>query len=184
MLAEAAAGGNAILLVGYNRRFAPLMRQMKGHFASVADPLVIAYTVNAGFIPKKHWTQDEDEGAGRIIGEVCHFVDVAQYLSDSEPVKVYAQSIASANQEVTNSDNIIVTLTMQNGSIASITYIANNDPSIPKESCAVSGGGRTAVLHNYNLLDLYSRGGKRTIKPGGMDKGHKDEIGEFLRDRA
>ncbi len=181
MLENAAKSGNAIILAGFNRRFAPLLRSMKEHFQATPEPLVIAYTVNAGFIPKTHWTQDESEGAGRIIGEVCHFVDVAQFLSGSEPMRVYAQSISSSNQATTNSDNIIVTLTMKNGAIASITYIANNDPSLPKELCSVSGGGRTAILHNYTTLDLHSRGGKRTIKPGGMDKGHKTEVEEFLR---
>jgi polar amino acid transport system substrate-binding protein len=169
-----------VFLVGFNRRFAPLVKQTKDFFEDVPEPLVVQYHVNAGFIPKQNWTQDEEEGGGRIIGEVCHFVDTVQYLTGSEPVKVYAQSIASSNEAATNSDNIIVTLTMKNGSIASITYVANNDNSVPKELCTVSGGKKTAVMTNFQSLDLYKNGAKRMVKAQGIDKGHKAEVAAFV----
>jgi len=170
-----------MLMVGFNRRFAPLMIEMKKFFSGMREPLVINYRINAGFIPKDHWTQDPIEGGGRIIGEVCHFVDIVQHISDSEPVKIYAEAIRSDNRSVMNNDNINVTLKMKNGSMGIITYLANGDKSVPKERIEVSGGNRTAILDNFRRLSLYRGGKEKTIKRRGVDKGHKAEIEAFIQ---
>ncbi len=170
-----------MLMVGFNRRFAPLMVETKKFFSDVKEPLVVNYRINAGFIPKDHWTQDPVEGGGRIVGEVCHFVDIVQHLSDSIPARVYAEAIQSGNASVMNNDNISVTLKMKNGSLGIITYLANGDRVVPKERIEISGGNRTAILDNFQRLSLYQAGREKTIKGGGMDKGHKAEVEAFMR---
>ncbi len=85
------------------------------------------YRVNAGYIPKEHWTQNEELGGGRIIGEVCHFIDLMQYFTESLPVSVYASCIGAGSEKTINRDNIVITLTFKNGSVGTITYVANGD---------------------------------------------------------
>ncbi|HQJ74615.1 MAG TPA: bi-domain-containing oxidoreductase [Bacteroidota bacterium] len=174
------SGKNINLLVGFNRRFAPLMKKTKEFFSDVVDPIIVNFRVNAGFIPKSHWVQDPDEGGGRIMGEVCHFVDVIQYLSDSYPISVFAQSISSQNSMITDFDNINVTLKMKNGSLGIITYLANGDKGVNKERMEVTGGNLYAILDNFEELSLYKKENKTIIKNKGIDKGWKQEIFEFL----
>jgi polar amino acid transport system substrate-binding protein len=175
------ASKNPLLMVGFNRRFAPLMKELKKFFSDVKEPLIVNYRINAGSIPKDHWTQDPVEGGGRIIGEVCHFVDIIQHVSDSEPERVFAEATRSDNRNVTNADNIITTLKMKNGSVGIITYLADGDKSVSKERIEVSGGKRTAILDNFQRLSLYLGGKERSIKGQGMDKGHKAEVESFIR---
>jgi predicted dehydrogenase/threonine dehydrogenase-like Zn-dependent dehydrogenase len=168
------------LIVGYNRRFSPLMKEVKRFFKDVNEPLIVNYRVNAGFIPKNHWVQDPIEGGGRIIGEVCHFIDIVQFLTGSNPVSVFAQSISTLNEKVTPNDNMNITLKMQNGSLGIITYHANGDKAVAKERMEVTGGNYYAILDNYETLSLYKNEHKSIVKSAGVDKGHKTEVKEFL----
>ena len=120
--------------------------------------MFINYRVNAGFLPKDHWTQDPVEGGGRIIGEVCHFVDTIQYLSNGEPISVFAQSLSMTGERL-QSDNVAITIRFSNGSLAVISYLANGDPALPKERIEIFSGGKTAIIDNFKVLE--------TI-PGGM----------------
>jgi polar amino acid transport system substrate-binding protein len=174
------SGKEPVVLVGFNRRFAPLMKRTKEFFKDVKDPLTVNFRVNAGFIPKAHWVQDPVEGGGRIMGEVCHFVDIVQYLTGSQPVGVYAQSISSNNSQVTEYDNINITLKMKNGSLGIITYVSNGDKGVNKERMEVTGGNLYAILDNFEKLDLYKNEKRNEIKGKGMDKGWKTEMAEFL----
>ncbi|MFA6232591.1 MAG: bi-domain-containing oxidoreductase [Bacteroidota bacterium] len=171
--------GKIQLMVGYNRRFAPLIMDMKTFFAEYREPSVIHYYVNAGFLPKDHWTQHPSEGGGRIIGEVCHFIDTIQYLTGALPQRISAECIASENAAVTNYDSVNITLRMSNGSVGSITYVANGDSSIPKERIVMSCGNASAVMDNFQTLIL-ARDGKQTRKKGDGDKGHRNEVIAFL----
>ena len=94
--------------------------------------MVINIRVNAGFIPKDHWTQNSNIGAGRIIGEMCHFIDLMQFFTNSEPVKVYADCIQSNNEKLKLDDNIAIVIKFSNGSIGNLTYVANGDKSYLK----------------------------------------------------
>ncbi|WP_419533004.1 Gfo/Idh/MocA family protein [Endozoicomonas sp.] len=161
------AYGNAIdrqVMVGFNRRFAPLTTLVKSHFSSVKSPLVINIRTNAGAIPMDHWIQDPLVGGGRMIGEGCHFVDLASALADSFPVSVYAVGSAKAAKSALLNDNLVVTLTFANGSIASITYTADGAKAMEKEYVEVFGGGRSAVIHDFKQATLFS---------GDLDKTHK-----------
>jgi polar amino acid transport system substrate-binding protein len=174
-----AKGSFPLLMVGFNRRFAPHVLQAKEFFDDAPGPFAVQYRVNAGYLPPHHWTQDPVEGGGRIIGEVCHFVDLLQYFSNSVPRKVFAESIVGdANSP--NDDSVIVTLKFENGSIGVITYLANGDSALPKEHVEIFSSGRTAVIDNFRSLKLFQQGRVREHRASVVDKGHREEVRQFL----
>jgi predicted dehydrogenase len=162
------------VMVGYNRRFAPMVQQLKTFLTTVREPLVIQYRVNAGFIPPEHWVHDPHQGGGRIIGEVCHFVDLLSFLTGSLPVQVYACTLPNSGRYC--DDNVAVTLTFANGSVGTITYIANGDKSFPKERIEVFGGEAVAVLDDFRSLELIHNGNRHVHRARlRQDKGHRGE---------
>ena len=167
-----------LLMVGFNRRFAPSARWLKERFAFVDEPLAIHMTVNAGYVPPDSWVHDPEEGGGRIVGEVCHFVDLAQYLTGSLPKEVFAVSMDASGYRM--SDNVKVTLTMENGSLVSITYVANGDKLFPRERVEVFGGGAVGVIDNFKGAVFYRRGKKERFRGLGVDRGHKGELEAFF----
>lgn len=169
---------NHPLMVGFNRRFAPISIAIKKEFKNASEPLVINIRINAGFIPKDHWTQIREIGAGRIIGEVCHFVDLIQFFSGSYPVKVYADCIESNNDKLKLDDNIAIVIKCKNGSIGNLSYVANGDKSLPKELIEIFGAGKAAVINDFRNGTLYSGNKARSLKSFG--KGHQQEIESFL----
>jgi predicted dehydrogenase/threonine dehydrogenase-like Zn-dependent dehydrogenase len=178
VLEVAGRRGDCRLMVGYNRRFSPLARQAREVFRHVSGPLVINYRVNAGFLPKEHWTQTK-QGGGRILGEVCHFVDLMQFLAGSEPVGVYAVSVAADNAQMPDQDNVVISLSFQNGSVGQISYIACGDKLLSKERIEIFGGGQSFVIDDFRLGEHYAAGSSRRIKLSG--KGHQEEVEAFLR---
>jgi polar amino acid transport system substrate-binding protein len=169
-----------ILMVGFNRRFAPHALQLKRFLADRQGPLMMHYRVNSGYLPRTHWTQDPKEGGGRIIGEVCHFVDFLQFLTGAAPTKIYAEPIAPGLTSLPDDDSVAVTLKFADGSVGVISYGANGDPSMPKERVEVMSTGRSAVLDNFRVLTLFQQGKQRVFKLSAMDKGHRAEIASFL----
>ncbi len=167
----------ARLMVGFNRRFAPLAVRARQVFASVPEPLVCNYRVNAGFIAPDHWIQTA-QGGGRILGEVCHFIDFLQFVTGSLPEKVYAECIASPNAKAKNQDNVVITLNFANGSVGMITYLACGDRLLPKERIEIFGAGKTFVINDFQSGELYSGGSCEKIKTPG--KGHREEVEAFL----
>jgi polar amino acid transport system substrate-binding protein len=170
-----------ILMVGFNRRFAPHAQHVKRFFENALEPYTIQYRVNAGFVPRTHWTRDLSEGGGRILGEICHFVDLMLYLTDSIPMRIYAETLSSVGGASTEDDSVAVALKFRNGSIGTIMYQANGDASLPKERVEISSTGRTAVIDNFQHLSLYQQGKKREFKLSNIDKGHRDEVRAFLQ---
>lgn len=166
------------LMVGYNRRFSPLARQAQKVFQRVARPVVINYRVNAGFLPREHWTQLE-QGGGRILGEVCHFVDLMQFLTGSEPVSVYALSVVANNAQMPDQDNVIISLRFQNGSVGQIAYVACGDKLLGKERIEIFGGGQCFIIEDFKVGEHYADGSRRAVKSPG--KGHQEEVEAFLR---
>lgn len=167
------------LMVGFNRRFAPISISVKNEFESADEPLVINIRVNAGFIPKDHWTQIPEIGAGRIIGEICHFIDLMQFFTNSDPVKVYADCIQSDNEKLKLDDNIAIVVKFKNGSVGNLTYLANGDPSLPKELIEVFGAGKVGIINNFQNGSLHIGNKSKSLKSSG--KGHQQEIEEFLK---
>ena len=175
---EVASGqSHCRLMVGYNRRFSPLARQAREVFQRVSGPLLINYRVNAGFLPKEHWTQTE-QGGGRILGEVCHFVDLMQFLTGSEPVGIYALSVAADNAQMPDQDNVVISLRFQNGSVGQIGYVACGDKLLSKERIEIFGGGQTFIIDDFTLGEHYAGGSRRRLKLPG--KGHQEEVEAFL----
>lgn len=160
------------LAVGFNRRYSVLTSEIKKAFKKTNEPLLVNYRVNAGFIPKDHWIQDPVQGGGRIIGEVCHFIDYANYIIGSKVTSIYAQSIVSENNLVTNEDTIVITMTYANGSLATITYLANGDKSVAKERIEVTSSNMTAILDDFNSVSVTQNGKTQTKKA--RDKGQKN----------
>jgi len=167
-----------ILLVGFNRRFAPLAGQLSSFFADRSEPLHIHYRVNAGYIPLNHWTQDPAVGGGRIIGEGCHFVDFLTFLVGSAPISVTAHALPDGGRY--REDNVSMAFTFPDGSLGVVDYLANGDKSVPKERVEVFSGGRVAVLDDFRTLEMIRDGRRKKIK-NAQDKGWKDEWRIFTR---
>ncbi len=163
---------NAFLMVGFNRRFAPLVQEMEKFYAGRREPLAMICRVNAGFLPLDHWTQDAAQG-GRIIGEACHFIDLLQYFARSRPTQVYASGLPNLGKY--RDDNVSISLTFADGSVGTVLYVANGDKSVPKEYLEISGEGKTAILTDYRHVSLMSGGRTRTSKQA-QDKGHRAEM--------
>lgn len=166
----------SILQVGFNRRFAPMVREIKN---SVNEPISINYRVNAGIIPKDSWIQDRDIGGGRIVGEVCHFIDTCSYLANSRVVSVYAVAINSSNQAILDEDNVIITLKFANGSIASISYYAYGDRAMPKEYIEVFAKNISISMNDFRELTIYKNGKTKRVKSVNQDKGFLEELKAF-----
>ena len=166
------------LMVGFNRRFADVSKTIKKAFENLTEPVFVNIRVNAGFIPKEHWTQNPQLGGGRIIGEMCHFIDLMQYFTDSEPVRVYAECINISNDKMKADDNISIIVKFKNGSVGNLNYLANGDKSLPKELIEVFGGGKTGRIHDFRSGELHER--NKTTKLKSASKGHKQEVEAFL----
>ena len=163
------------LMVGFNRRFAPLAKQLKTELG--AGPLAMTYRVNAGAIPSASWIQDPKVGGGRIVGEVCHFIDFLTFLNGSLPVSLHATAMnASPNLH----DTITISLGFENGSIGSIDYFANGDKGLGKERVEVFGHGAVAILDDFKTLTIHGNGKKKEKKLLVQDKGQKDGVVQFI----
>ncbi|HXT62293.1 MAG TPA: bi-domain-containing oxidoreductase [Pyrinomonadaceae bacterium] len=172
---QAAAASGKPLMVGFNRRFAPLAGAARDFFTDRQLPLSINYRVNAGRISPNHWVQDPSEG-GRIIGEVCHFIDLIHFLTGSLTTRVFAEAVANRNSETTNEDSVFVTLRLADGSNASIAYLAEGDKALPKERIEIFGGGKSFVLDDFRSGTAYENGREKTTKLREQDKGQRDEV--------
>ncbi|MGH8014789.1 MAG: Gfo/Idh/MocA family oxidoreductase, partial [Candidatus Zixiibacteriota bacterium] len=160
-------------MVGFNRRFAPLIQKMKSALIENNYPLSIHYRINAGFIPTNHWIQDEETGGGRIIGEVCHFVDLLCFLTGAKPVKVSAESLAMPDEQYRSDDNIQVMLRFSDGSVGTINYVASGNKLMPKEYLEVFGGGLAMRMDDFKTLSIAGQKGITMDKSNSQDKGHK-----------
>ena len=166
------------LLVGFNRRFSDVSKTIKGFFEGLTEPIFVNIRINAGFILKEHWTQNPEIGGCRIIGEMCHFIDLMQYFTDSEPVKVYAECINTANEKTKADDNISIVVKFKNGSVGNLIYLANGDKSLPKELIEVFGGGITGRIHDFRYGEIHNK--NKTTKIKSPSKGHKQEVAAFI----
>jgi len=178
---DAAVESGRQLMVGFNRRFSPLALAAKEFFKDAQTPLSINYRVNAGRIPKGHWIQDPREGGGRIIGEVCHFIDLMQFLTGSVTTRVFAEAIASRSEDVVSADSVFITLRFADGSNGSIAYLAEGDKALEKERVEIFGEGKTFVLEDFRSATLHSGGKEKRIKMSGQDKGQTNEVREVCR---
>ncbi|MDD4078054.1 MAG: Gfo/Idh/MocA family oxidoreductase, partial [Bacilli bacterium] len=160
------------LFCGMNRRYAPLIQQIKKNLSTEKIPAVYDYIANAGFIPEDHWTQDEKASGGRIIGEACHFVDVIQYLDGSELLSLNVSF--AKNEAYPKKDNAIITIRFKSGAIGNIIYTSMGSKKYPKEQLRVFSNGIVCEMDNYIKMNQYGSIKKTKIKLR-QDKGIKNE---------
>jgi len=165
------------VMVGFNRRYAPLTAPLRSFFQGRRQPMVATFRVNAGSLEPSSWVQDPAEGAGRLIAESCHFIDYLQHIIGSPLSTVFAQSIASQDSSLSPSENVVITLSFADGSLGTVIYVANGDTSFSKERLECFAEGGVAVLTDFRELELV-RGGRRHVhrQRFATDKGHVAEM--------
>lgn len=169
------------LLVGFNRRFAPQVVKMKALLESVDQPKNILITVNAGEIPADHWTQDPQVGGRRILGEACHFIDLARHLA-GHPITAHAVTMIGRHPAVTiRDDKVNLTLEFADGSVATILYLANGHKAFPKERVEVFAAGRVLQLDNFLKLKGWGWSGFTKMNQLKQDKGANAIVASFIR---
>ena len=160
------------LMVGFNRRFAPLVIAIKKFLSSNIEPMHIHYRINAGLIPLNHWLHDPDQGGGRIIGEGCHFIDLLIYLTGQNPVSVRTFGLPEMGKY--KEDNISIVIEFEDGSIGIIDYLSNGDKSVPKERIEIFAGGKVVQMDDFRKISMIENGKKIIRKSNfGQDKGHQ-----------
>ncbi len=166
------------VFVGYNRRFAPYIAELREHLKQLTEPTLLTYRVNGGFIPADHWTQDPNQGGGRLRGEGCHFIDLLLDLAGSPVSAVSTLALPDSGKYA--QDNYTVTLQFANGSVGTLVYASNGDKSAGKEWLEVHGGGLSAQMNDYRTLSI--RKGNLNVQRTArlrQDKGHKAEWRAF-----
>jgi predicted dehydrogenase/NADPH:quinone reductase-like Zn-dependent oxidoreductase len=178
--AQRAAPGAPLVMVGFNRRFAPQVQKMKAMLDGVTEPKVFVMTVNAGAIPSTHWTQDSVVGGGRIIGEACHFIDLLRFLAGAPIAAFEAMAIGKAPGMQVTDDKASITLRFEDGSLGTILYLANGHKSFPKERLEVFAAGRILQLDNFRTLAGYGWPGFKTMKLWRQNKGQAECAAAFV----
>jgi predicted dehydrogenase/threonine dehydrogenase-like Zn-dependent dehydrogenase len=163
-----------LLMVGFNRRFAPQVQRVKKSLADRGEPISVTYTVNAGPIDAGHWTQDSESGGGRVIGECCHFIDLVRFLVGSE-ITGFSVAVMSA----ATPDTVTISLKFSDGSIASINYYSNGNKSFPKERIEIFAGQRIARIDNFRRLEVFGWPGLAPGRLWRQDKGQRAAIQSF-----
>jgi predicted dehydrogenase len=176
-----AAAENSSLFVGFNRRFSPHTLRVLDELAGIPGARVVNIRVSAGQIPSDSWVHDKDVGGGRLLGEACHFVDLAQVLAGgrARPELVHAVSVGLPDPASSLGDNFCISLKFTNGSVASISYTAKGDTSVGKERVEVFAGGVTAVIDDFHTTTITRNRKKERFKTS-QDKGHQTAVSRFI----
>ena len=162
------------VMVGFNRRFAPFIQQIKKALSDAA-PKAINYRINAGIVPPEHWVHDPAVGGGRIIGEACHFIDLCMYLAGATITSVSASSM---NDPHALADTATISLQFANGSVSNISYFSNGNKNMPKEYLEVFSGGVVYAMEDFKSLTVFGKSKKENS--GTQDKGHRAEVAAFM----
>lgn len=169
---------HCLLITGFNRRFSPLAQQLRSSIVNRSSSIYAHYRINAGYIPLNHWTQDEQIGGGRIIGEACHFIDLITYLVGASPISVTAHALPDVGKY--REDNVSMTFAFPDGSIGVVDYLASGDKSHPKERLEIFCDGQISILDDYVSLTTIKDGKKNETKMA-QDKGWKNEMTAFAK---
>jgi predicted dehydrogenase/threonine dehydrogenase-like Zn-dependent dehydrogenase len=175
----AAREGPGILAVGFNRRFAPLAVRLREALRDAGGPIAALYRVSAGTIAPEHWVHDLEQGGGRVLGEVCHFLDTLVFLSGAPITDLHASGFSRVGAPVQANDNVSVSTRHGDGSLGTVVYVAESAPSVGKERLEAFAPRTIGVLEDFKALYLHgSRPGR--IKARGPQKGHLEEAKTFL----
>jgi predicted dehydrogenase len=172
---DEASGSTRLLMVGFNRRFAPHVKKIYQLLSGIREPKAFVMTVNAGAIPVSHWTQDASVGGGRIIGEACHFIDLLRYLAGAR-----IRDYDLARMQSSTSDSVSIQLGFEDGSIGTVHYLANWSKSFPKERLDVFAAGRVLQLDNFRKLTGFGFPGFTSMRLLRQDKGQKACAAAFV----
>lgn len=170
------------VMVGFNRRFAPLAVKLKTFFSERVQPLSISYRANVGYRPPEHWLHDPKQGGGVIIGEACHFIDFCHWLTESTLADLSVRSLHGEAQGIINADNVHIQLGFEDGSVATVTYLSNGSATYSRERTEVFGDNSVAVLEDFRLLEL-AGGGKRVKRERvwlKQQKGYDEQVQIFV----
>ncbi len=176
-VAAARRDAAGFFLVGFNRRFAPMTVRARQHLAAHPGPKVVLLRVNAGAMPADSWVNAADDGGGRILGEVCHFIDLARALVGAAIVSVQAEAAAAGRG---GCDDVAVSLGFADGSLATIVYTAQGDTAVSKERFECFAGGTVVTIDNFLSLALTGNGRTKVSKSLAQDKGHRAELQAFV----
>lgn len=168
-----------ILMIGFNRRFSPFIQKIKNLLTPLHEPKNMIMTVNAGFIPRDHWTQDSKIGGGRLLGEACHFIDLLRYIADAPIAKSDIHRLNS--DRYCKNENITITLEFMDGSLGTVHYFANGHAGFPKETLDVFCAGKILHLDNFRKLSGFGFTNFKKMKTFRQQKGHAEEIAEFIK---
>ena len=168
---------NKNLIVGFNRRYSPHIQQIKKLLQPQKQPKSFIYTINAGKIDKEHWTQKEEIGGGRIIGEACHFIDLLLFLSDSKIISIDAKKLDNGSGV---NDCVSILIGFMDGSIGTINYFSNGPSNYPKERLEIFCDGSSLELQNFKSLKGYKWRGFRSMSTWKQDKGHESFVKSFI----
>lgn len=163
------------IMVGFNRRFSPLTSKLKKAIGN--NPMTMLYRINAGSIPNNHWIQDSEIGGGRILGEVCHFIDYLTFINGSKPIKISATTIPDAHKL---NDTINILIKFENGSSGVIAYYSNGSKSMPKEYVEVFSAGQCAILNDFKELKIFGKGSPKKTKLFNQNKGQKEMVEAYF----
>jgi predicted dehydrogenase len=177
-IAEVHAAARGVLCVGFNRRFAPLVRRAKEALAKRVGPLAINITVNAGKVPDTHWTKDRSSGGGRVLGEGCHFIDLARHLVGSAIGSIQVLS-AESSQTGRVEDIASIQLSFVDGSIAAIQYFANGHARYPKERIDLFWDSKNLTIDNFRRSSGFGVAGK-SAPFAAQNKGHRELLAAFF----
>ena len=174
---EDSYSSDKLLMVGFNRRFAPLVIDLKNQVDRLCGPKSFVYTCNAGYIPPDHWTQDPSVGGGRLLGEACHFVDLIRFLTASPIDNLH---VFHTSDNKSSPDTFSIQLRFADGSIGTVHYFANGSKAFPKERLEVFADGKIMCLDNFRKLQAWGIPGYRTRRLFVQDKGQQACCAAFL----
>ncbi len=163
------------LMVGLNRRFAPMVQTLRSQL-SVGDPMQLIYRVNSGHIPTSTWLHEEEEGGGMLVGEMCHFIDLMVYLTGASPLRVHASSMQMRSHDMADTDNVAITVSFDDGSLGTLNYNTAGDKAAPKERLEVFSGGRVGLLDDFRELTIYAGGKKTRNRSANQNKGQRQML--------
>ncbi|MBA4317054.1 MAG: oxidoreductase [Flavobacterium sp.] len=172
---------NLVLMVGFNRRYSVLSHKLKQSLQYRKIPLQMIFRINAGYISPDHWTQDHTIGGGRIIGEVCHFIDFFQFITDADPIEVFTHSINSNSGRFLNDDNINLSIKFSDGSLGIISYSALGTKSFSRERFEMFSDNIVAIIEDFRTLEIYSATKRKKMKLSNQDMGYTKELDTFIK---
>ena len=173
------SGFNYIFHVGIIDGLALYHQKLK-YLKNRIRPLSIIYRINAGFLSSNHWLQDKDIGGGRIIGEICHFIDYILFITNSKIINHKTMTIINNDSTFNKRDNLHINLLLEDGSVATIIYCIDGSNNLPKEYIEISGDKKSIIIDDFKKFKLYENGKKINSSHKTSSKGYKNQINQFL----